>query len=79
MGHVVKILEALSMRYYERINGKLSPEDVDDIVRRAIGNNRLEGMDTSPEEAEMLRKFVAGEISDDEYTAWIFEHVGVKA
>ena len=51
MGHVVKILEALSMRYYERINGKLSPEDVDDIVRRAIGNNRLEGMDTSPEEA----------------------------
>lgn len=67
------------MRYYERINGKLSPEDVDDIVRRAIGNNRLEGMDTSPEEAEMLRKFVAGEISDDEYTAWIFEHVGVKA
>ena len=67
------------MRYYKRINGKLSPEDVDDIVRRAIGNNRLEGMDTSPEEAEMLRKFVAGEISDDEYTAWIFEHVGVKA
>ena len=67
------------MRYYKRINGKLSPEDVDDIVRRAIGNNRLEGMDTSLEEIDMLRKFVAGEISDDEYTAWIFEHVGVKA
>lgn len=67
------------MRYYERINGKLSPEDVDDIVRRAIGNNRLEGMDTSLEEIDMLRKFVAGEISDDEYTAWIFEHVGVKS
>lgn len=67
------------MRYYKRINGKLSPEDVDDIVRRAIGNNRLEGMDTSPEEAEMLRKFVAGEISDDEYMEWALKNAGVKS
>ena len=79
MGHVVKVLEALSMRYYKRINGKLSPEDVDDIVRRTVADHRLEGMNTSLEEIDMLRKFVAGEISDDEYTAWIFEHVGVKS
>lgn len=67
------------MRYYERINGKLSPEDVDDIVRRTVADHRLEGMNTSLEEIDMLRKFVAGEISDDEYMEWALKNAGVKS
>lgn len=67
------------MRFYRRIDGKLSPDDVDDIVRGAVASNRLEGMPTSLEEAEMLRRYISGEISDDEYTAWILRHIGVRA
>lgn len=66
------------MRWYHRVNGRLSPEDVDDIVRGAIAMNRLEGMHTSVEEAEVLRRFVAGEISDDEYTDWVLFRIGVR-
>ncbi len=67
------------MRYYERINGKLSPEDVDDIVRRTVADHRLEGMNTSLEEIDMLRKFTAGDISDDEYMEWALKNAGVKS
>lgn len=66
------------MRLYQRVNGKLSPDDVDDIVRRTVASNRLEGMPTSPEEAGMLRRYISGEISDGEYTAWILRHIGVR-
>lgn len=50
------------MRWYCRVNGRLSPEDVDDIVRASIASNRLEGIPTSVEEAEMLWRFVAGKM-----------------
>lgn len=66
------------MRWYRRVNGRLSPEDVDDIVRASIASNRLEGMPTSAEEAEMLRRFVLGEISGDEYDAWVLSRIGVR-
>lgn len=66
------------MRWYHRVNGRLSPEDVDDIVRASIASNRLEGMPTSVEEAEMLRRFLCGEISGDEYDEWVLSRIGVR-
>lgn len=58
------------MRFYHTVNGRLSPEDVHDIVRATVASNRLSGMDTPPDEVEMLRRFLAGEISEAEYDAW---------
>lgn len=66
------------MRWYHKVNGKFSSEDVDDIVCGAIAMNRLEGMHTSLEEAEVLRRFVAGEISDDEYRDWVLSRIGAR-
>lgn len=66
------------MRWYHKVNGRLSPEDVDDIVRASIASNRLECMPTSAEEAEMLRRFVSGEISGDEYDVWVLSKIGVR-
>ena len=66
------------MRWCHKVNGRLLPEDVDDIVRASIASNRLEGMPASVEEAEMLRRFVVGEISGDEYDAWVLSRIGVR-
>ena len=66
------------MRWCHKVNGRLLPEDVDDIVRASIASNRLEGMPTSVEEAEMLRRFVSGEISSDEYDVWVLSRIGVR-
>lgn len=64
------------MRFYRRINGRLSSEDVDDIVRATVASNRLEGMRMSVEEVEMLRRFLAEEISEAEYDAWALKYIG---
>lgn len=64
------------MRFYHRINGKLSSEDVEDIVQAAVASVRLSGMDTPPEDVEMLRRFLAGEISEAEYDAWALAKIG---
>ena len=50
------------MRWYRKVDGRLLPEDVDDIVLASVASNRLEGMPTSVEEAEMLWRFVAGKM-----------------
>lgn len=65
------------MRLYQRVNGKLSPDDVEDIVRRTVASARLEGMVTPPDEIEMLRRFAADEISGDDYIAWALGCAGV--
>lgn len=64
------------MRFYTRVGGKLSPEDVEDIVRATVASNRLEGMRMSAEEVEMLRRFLAEEISEAEYDAWALKYIG---
>lgn len=64
------------MRFYRRINGRLLPEDVQDIVRATVASNRLSGMDTPPEDVEMLRRLLAGEISEAEYDAWALAKIG---
>lgn len=58
------------MRNYAKVDGKLTPEDVEHIVQEIVASSRLEGYYMSDEEIEMLRKYTNGEISDSEYTAW---------
>lgn len=65
------------MRLYRRIDGRLSPEDVEDIVQATVASARLSGMYTPPDEVEMLRRLVADEISHDEYMAWALAKAGV--
>lgn len=64
------------MRFYCGVDGRLSPEDVEDIVRAVVASNRLSGMDTPSDEAEMLRRFLAGAISEAEYDAWALAKIG---
>ena len=65
------------MRNYECVNGRLTPEDVEHIVQSAVASNRLEGLENTPEEIDMLRKYVQGDISRESYKAWILQSVGV--
>lgn len=66
------------MRFYTRVNGKLSSEDVEDIVQSTVAWARLSGMYTPPEDVEMLRRLAAEEISHDEYMAWALTKAGVR-
>lgn len=66
------------MRFYRRIDGRLLPEDVEDIVRNVVASARLSGMYTPPEDVEMLRRLAAEEISHDEYMAWALAKAGVR-
>lgn len=66
------------MRFYHRVDGKLSSEDVEDIVQAAVASARLSGMYTPPEDVEMLRRLAAEEISHDEYMAWVLTKAGVR-
>lgn len=65
------------MRFYRRIDGKFSSEDVDDIVQNVVASARLEGMPVPKDEVEMLRRLAADEISYDEYMRWLLARVGV--
>lgn len=65
------------MEYYHKVNGKLTPEDAEDCVRAAIASNRLEGLETPPEEEEMLRKYANGMVTDEECMAWALRRAGV--
>lgn len=58
------------MRYYKKIDGKLSPDDVESIVQRTIATQALEGSHMTEEEIDKLRAYVSGQITDDEYTEW---------
>lgn len=66
------------MRFYHRVNGKLLPGDVEDIVQAAVASARLSGMYTPPEDVEMLRRLAAEEISHDEYMVWALAKAGVR-
>lgn len=59
------------MKAIKRVNGRLSPEDVEYCVQAAIAENRLEGLESTEEEIQMLRKCLSGEITEDEYMAWV--------
>lgn len=65
------------MRFYCRIDGKLSSEDVNDIVRNVVASARLEGMAVPQDEVEMLRRLAADEIAYDEYMRWLLARAGV--
>lgn len=54
----------------------MSPEDVDYIVRSAVASARMEGMTVPDDEADMLRRFAADEISGDEYMSWLLARAG---
>lgn len=65
------------MKYYHKVNGHLSDDDVEELVQSAVASNRLEGLYTPPYELEMLRKYARGDITYDECMAWIWNRAGV--
>lgn len=58
------------MRYYKKIDGKLSPDDVESIVQRTIAEQALEGSHMTEEEINKLRAYASSQITDGEYMAW---------
>lgn len=67
------------MRIYEKVNGKLKPEDADRVVEETVTEQRLEGIHMTDEEIGKLRDYVHGRITKDEYTAWALKSSGVIA
>lgn len=64
------------MRKFEKVNGRLRPEDADRIVEETIAEQRLEGIHLTDEEIGKLRDYVHGRITGGEYDAWVLEHAG---
>lgn len=58
--------------------GKPTYEEAEKLVQETVASNRLEGLDPTQEEIDMLRKYAHGEITKAEYKAWILEHAGVS-
>lgn len=65
------------MRIYKKVDGKLSPEDIEEEVSAIVANNKLESIVLTEEEIDMLRKYISGDITSDEYETWIKNKVGV--
>lgn len=55
------------------MKGKLSEEEVDFIVRNTVADNAFEGLITPPEEVEILKEIVRGNISREKYKKQIIE------
>lgn len=52
---------------------KLTPEEVQNEIENIKTVYAIEGMEFSDEELEMMKKFLSGEISKEEYSAWGFK------
>lgn len=52
---------------------KLTPEEVQNEIENIKTVFAIEGMEFSDEELEMMKKFLSGEISKEEYSAWGFK------
>ena len=47
-------------------------------VRQAIANERLEGLEVSPETKQTLDEYIAGKLSAEEAAAQVFARYGIK-
>lgn len=63
------------MKLYEKIDGRLSPDDVESLVQEAVADQLLEGIKMTPEEIDKLRDYAHGRITKAEYDAWVRESV----
>lgn len=54
----------------------MSECEIDDCIKQIVASNRMEGMDTPPDEIEMLRKYGSGAIARDEYMRWLLRETG---
>lgn len=66
------------MKRYVKVNGRLTDEDIEDCIQAVIATNRLEGLVSPPEEIDMVRRYMRGDITESEYMAWVYENAGVK-
>ena len=64
-------IDSLLLESMEKRN--LTPEEVQNEIDNIITVYAIEGMEFSDEEIEMMRKFLSGEISQEEYSAWGFK------
>lgn len=64
------------MYTYNKISGKLTSEDAEEIVQAAIASQRLEGLETPSDEADMLLAYARGDITEGEYLAWVWKRAG---
>lgn len=53
-------------------------EDIEDCIQAVIATNRLEGLVSPPEEIDMVRRYMRGDITESEYMAWVYKNAGVK-
>lgn len=65
------------MRCFKKANGKLSPEDVERVVQETVAEQQLEGIHMTDIEIEKLRAYLRGDITKEQYKAWVLESVGV--
>ena len=63
------------MRKYALVDGKLSPEDIERVIAETVAEQRLEGLTVTDEEVGKLRAHLSGEITLDDYMAWVRESV----
>lgn len=52
---------------------KISEKEVDFIVRNTVADNAFEGLITPPEEVEILKEVVRGNISREKYKKQVIE------
>lgn len=55
---------------------ELTPEEVQNEIENIKTVYAIEGMEFSDEELEMMKKFLSGEISKEEYSAWGLKRLG---
>lgn len=64
------------MTYCRLVDGKLSPEDADRLVRETIATQRMEGIELTGIEITKLEDLAHGRITKAEYDAWLRERLG---
>lgn len=52
----------------------ISQEQFERVFRKVQASWRLEDMDLSPEEGELLRRVCMEEITEEEYNYWLLNH-----
>lgn len=65
------------MRHFEKTNGQLSSADIERVIEETVAEQRLEGLTVTDDEICKLWAYLSGEITKDDYMAWVRESVAV--
>lgn len=59
------------------MDGKLSPEDAERVVQETVAEQRLDGCYMASEEIEKLREYARGDITKEQYEAWVVQSLNL--